>query len=442
MLLLASVLATAQSPAAQSAAEPQLAPHTFPARHGDSLTLSLPPQFGINVALTGLHRVRFFAMAPDQRLFVTDMYDRTDNRRGTVYILEGWDAARHTFARATPYLGHLRNPNNLAFYTDARGQQWLYLPLTDRLLRFRYKAGDTAPTSEPEVLAHYPDYGLDYKYGGWHLTRTVAFGKLRGSDGALHDKLFVSVGSSCNACIEKEPIRATLSVMNPDGSDARIVASNIRNAVGLLWDAQSATLYATNMGDDQLGTHAPEDPFFAITAAELEAALRPGKPLNYGWPYCYFENGTVHPDPALGTLPGARCDAVPAAYTTFAAHSSPLGVALFPSTDPLLGSSFLVALHGAGHPRIGTGYKIVRFDAQDRSAHDFLRGFLVRTPLPGKPDTVRVLGRPCGLFRIAPDSFLFTDDVNGVIYAVYPAAPTKAAKMNHVSGGQTTRAVQ
>jgi glucose/arabinose dehydrogenase len=399
-----------------------LVSHKLPAAHGRIITLSLPRDFQINVALAGLHRVRFFAMAPDHRLFVTDMYDRTDNTRGAVYILDGWNPERHTFTRAIPYLEHLRNPNNLAFYTDAHGQQWLYLPLTDRLLRFKYQAGDTAPTSAPEVLAHYPDYGLNYKYGGWHLTRTVEFGNFNG-----HDKVFVTVGSSCNACIEKEPIRASMSVMNPDGSDQHRVAKNLRNAVAMQWDAASSTLYATNMGDDQLGNHAPEDPFFAIPASQIEAALATNHPLDYGWPYCYFENGTVHPDPVFGKLGGktsnARCDKVPAAYTTFTAHSSPLGWVLFPSTDKLLTDTFLVALHGAGHPSIGTGYKLVRFTANDRTPQDFLTGFYQRTKIPGKPDDVRVLGRPCGIYRTGPDSFLLTDDMQGTIYAIYPAHP-------------------
>jgi glucose/arabinose dehydrogenase len=312
MLALLFLLLALTSSAQQTA----LIPRQLAAAHNNSITLSLDHNFDIGVALTGLHRVRFFAIAPDHRLFVTDMYDRTDNRRGAVYILEGWNAEHHTFARAIPYLQHLRNPNNLAFYTDASGQQWLYFALTDRLLRFKYKAGDTAPSSPPEVLARYPDYGLNYKYGGWHLTRTVEFGKLNGQD-----KLFVTVGSSCNACVEKEAIRATLSVMNPDGSDQHIVAKNLRNAVTMQWDATSKALYLSNMGDDQLGIHAPEDPFFAISSTQIEHALATNQPLDYGWPYCYFENGTVHPDPEFGKSTNAHCDLVPPAFTTFAAHS-------------------------------------------------------------------------------------------------------------------------
>lgn len=410
--LLLSLAAVAQQP---------LVLHNLPAAHNGTITLSLDRDFDINVALTGLHRVRFFAMAPDHRLFVTDMYDRTDNTRGAVYILDGWNQEHHTFTRASPYLQHLRNPNNLAFYTDAHGQQWLYLSLTDRLLRFKYKAGDIAPSSPPEVLAHYPDYGLNYKYGGWHLTRTVEFGKLRSAEGRMKNKLFVTVGSSCNACIEKEPIRATLSVMNPDGSDQHIVAKNLRNAVAMQWDATSSTLYLANMGDDQLGNHAPDDPFFAISAQQIERALSTNQPLDYGWPYCYFEYGAIHPDPVFGRSPNAHCSAVPPAFSTFTAHSSPLGFVLFPATDTLLKNTFLVALHGAGHPRIGTGYKLVRFTEKDRTPQDFLTGFYQRTKIPGKPEDVRVLGRPCGIYRTGPDSFLVTDDIQGVIYAIYPA---------------------
>jgi glucose/arabinose dehydrogenase len=96
---------------------------------------------------------------------------------------------------------------------------------------------------------------------------------------------------------------------------------------------------------------------------------------------------------------------------------------LFPSTDTLLGNTFLVALHGAGHPRIGTGYKLVRFTAKDRTPQDFLTGFLLHTPAPGNPHQVRVLGRPCGIYRTGADSLLLTDDVQGTIYAIYPVHP-------------------
>lgn len=403
-----------------------LLPHTVTLASGRSLTLNLPAGFAIDIAAEGMRRVRFMAKSPDGRIFATDMYSLADNTRGSIYILEGWNEGTHRFARKTLYLGNLRNPNNPAFYTDRSGQSWLYIPLTDKLVRFRYAAGDNAPRSAPEVLATYPDYGLNYKYGGWHLTRTVAFADLHGEP-----KLYVSVGSSCNACKEKEEIRATLSVMDPDGKHQQIIARGLRNAVGLLTvpsiPSFGGALFATNMGADHLGDGAPEDTFF-----ELDSARRPASPTaNYGWPTCYFEGGTPHPDariadpkpgdhtvpaPSAGSPPPQfDCARIPTAYTTFAAHSSPLGLAWFGDDSTLLKDSFLVALHGASHRNIGSGYRVVRFSPSSRRPEDFITGFLTR--VHGK--TI-VAGQPCGILQTGPDSFLLTDDHDGAIYFIYP----------------------
>ncbi|HTH51682.1 MAG TPA: hypothetical protein VL501_07100, partial [Pyrinomonadaceae bacterium] len=166
-----------------------------------TVTLNAPEEFEIIPAAEGLKRVRFFAKAPDGRLFVTDMYNLTDNKRGVIYILDGWDPAKGKFNKITPYMSNLRNPNSVQFYRDADGQDWLYIAETDKLTRRKFTAGETEPTdTHPQVLATFPDYGLSYKYGGWHLTRTVAF--------SPNGKLYVSIGSSCNSCEEKEKVRA------------------------------------------------------------------------------------------------------------------------------------------------------------------------------------------------------------------------------------------
>ena len=171
--------------------------------------------------------MRFMAKSPDRRIFVTDMYSLADNRRGAVYILDQFDPADRRFKRVLPYLEGLRNPNSIAFYTDQTGTNWFYLALTDRLVRYKYESGENTPTGQPEVLATFPDYGLGYKYGGWHLTRTVVIGD--------NGKIYVSVGSSCNACEETEEVRASILEMDPDGKNRRYFARGLRNAVGLRW---------------------------------------------------------------------------------------------------------------------------------------------------------------------------------------------------------------
>jgi glucose/arabinose dehydrogenase len=368
----------------------RLTPHKISLSKGVTFNLNLPEEFEIMVAAEGLKRVRFMTKSPDGRIFVTDMYNLTDNKRGSVYILEDFDERAGRFGKVTPYLTNLRNPNSVCFHTDERGVNWFYLALTDQLVRYRYRNGDNAPAGRPQVLADFPDYGLSYKYGGWHLTRTIAFSPA--------GKLYVSVGSSCNACEEKEEIRATVIEMNADGSGRRIYAKGLRNAVGLKW--VGAQLYATNMGADHLGDDKPSDTMHIV---------RQG--LNYGWPYCYQQQSRVYADPQFQSSPKRiLCKNVPPAYASFSAHSSPLGLEFFDSNNssPSLRNYFLVALHGSSDHKMNHGHSIVRVRKGAR-AEDFIGGFI---------SNGRVNGRPADIMRTGPDAFLFTDDHGGVVYYV------------------------
>jgi len=73
------------------AAAQRLTPHHITLANGKSFDLNLPADYEISVAAQGLKRVRFMALSPDNRLFVTDMFNLTDNRRGVVYILDQFD---------------------------------------------------------------------------------------------------------------------------------------------------------------------------------------------------------------------------------------------------------------------------------------------------------------------------------------------------------------
>ena len=249
--------------------------------------------------------------------------------------------------------------------------------------------------TNPQTLATFPDYGLSYKYGGWHLTRTIAFSPA--------GKLYVSVGSSCNACDEKEPERASILEMNPDGSAQRTFAKGLRNAVDLKWIGKN--FFATNQGSDHLGLEKPDETFYA---------LKDG--ADYGWASCYSANGKIYFDttkPNTLKKPTTRlknCAEVPAPYAFFPAHASALGFDYFDDaeTGATIKNAFLVALHGSTNKNIGHGYKIVIVRKGEKN-QDFMNGFLV-----GKT----VVGRPCGIMKLSADSFLFTDDYSGIIYYV------------------------
>jgi glucose/arabinose dehydrogenase len=369
----------------------RLTPQRISLASGKTYTLNLQEGFGMSVAAQGLKRVRFMAKSPDGRIFVTDMHDLTDNSKGAVYILDQFDPASRSFKSVIPYLTRLRNPNSVAFYTDAQGNYWFYLALTDRLLRYKYKAGETAPSAQPEVLATFPDYGLNYKYGGWHLTRTVVVGD--------NGKIYVSVGSSCNACVEKEDVRATILEMNPDGSGRRTFARGLRNSVGLRW--VEGHLYATGMGADHLGKDKPADTMYVV---------RDG--ANYGWPYCYQSWKKVYADAKFNPRgKKLNCRDVPTAYAVFDAHSAPLGLEQFNTeSDGASSDSFLVALHGSTNKSLGRGYRVVRVRGGVDANGDFITGF---------QQAGKVYGRPADIFSFGKDAFLVTDDYAGVVYYVY-----------------------
>ena len=372
---------------ASLAEQPKLIPHPIKLKNGKHFSLNLPTNYDIIPAAEGFKRVRFFAKAPDGRMFVTDMYDLSDNKKGTVYILDEWNATTGKFGKVISYLTGLKNPNSVQFYTDTNGQDWLYIAETHQLTRRKFNNGEIKPTSTAEILATFPDYGLSYKYGGWHLTRTIAVG--------ANGKIYVSVGSSCNACVEKEKVRASVLEMNPDGSEQKIYAWGLRNAVGLKWVGKF--LFATNQGADHLGKNKPDETFYALK-----------RDADYGWPSCYSSNGKIFADPKFKRASG--CKNIPSPYAYFPSHSSALGFDYFddPNTDDTIKNAFLVALHGSTDESIGHGYKIAIM-RKGQKLETFMDGFLV-----GKT----VNGRPADIYRIDANSFYFSDDRGGVVYYV------------------------
>ncbi|CAN5643245.1 sorbosone dehydrogenase family protein [soil metagenome] len=377
-------------------AQPKLVSQKITLKNGKHFSLNLPADFEIIPAMEGLKRVRFFAKSPDGRIFVTDMFDLSDNTKGKIYILDGWNAETGKFGKLETYLSGLKNPNSVQFYTDENGQDWIYVAETDKLTRRKFKKGEITPTDrKPQTIATFPDYGLSYKYGGWHLTRTIAF--------SPNGKLYVSVGSSCNACDEKEKERATVLEMNPDGSGQRIFVKGLRNAVGLKWIGNF--LRASNQGSDHLGLNKPDETFYSLKEG-----------ADYGWGSCYQSNGKIYLDKTpLNKLkkPTDRlksCADVPVSYAYFPAHSSVMGFDYFDDedADASVKDAFLVSLHGSTNKNIGHGYKIVVM-RKDEKLQDFITGFL-----QGKT----VHGRPCDIIKLSANSFLFTDDHTGIVYYV------------------------
>jgi glucose/arabinose dehydrogenase len=364
-----------------------LEPHLIRLQKGDSFYLNIPAGYNINIAAEIGRRLRFLALSPDGRLFATDMYDRSDNKNGRVLIFEKWNEPNKKFEKITPYLVGLHNPNQVAFHKN-----YIYVAETGMIRRYQYKPGDIHPKDSGEVISRFPDYGLSYKYGGWHLTRSIAF---------HNEKLYISVGSSCNACVEKEALRAVVLEMNPDGSETKIFARGLRNSVGIKWIGNQ--LWGTGMGRDLIGPDKPEDPFQQIERDGF-----------YGWPYYFQYQQKVYAD--TGFKDSARAAWVkepPTAFLGFKAHSAPLGFDYLKNfDDDVLKNAVLVCLHGSTSVWRQRGNAIVRVEKNNRYS-EIVNGFLT-----GKTEAGRH-GRPCAILMNSNRSFFFTDDLNGVLYYVW-----------------------
>ena len=238
-----------------------------------------------------------------------------------------------------------------------------------------------------------------------HWTRTLRLGP--------KGMLYLTVGSSCNACLEQDPRRAAILRYAIDGSGEEIYATGLRNSVGFDWRPGTQELYATDNGRDLLGDDVPP--------CELNRIERSGF---YGWPYAYGMNQT---DPDFGVGQPARiAGSIPPVHA-FGAHQAPLGITFlrYPEQPADYRGAALVALHGSWNRSQLSGYKVVslHWDADGRiSQKDFFTGFQVGDDVIGRP--VDVAEGPDGAIYVS-------DDYAAAIYRITrsdaPAASTSLA---------------
>lgn len=245
---------------------------------------------------------------------------------------------------------------------------------------------------------------------GGHTLKSLKLG----ADGYL----YLNVGSSCNVCVESDPLRATILRYTKTGQPAGALvtlgrhaqspvwARGLRNAQGFDWHLSGA-MYATNDGSDMR---------VASKGGKVDDTLPP-EHLNrieggqhYGWPHCWGQRET---DPAF---PGSEgfCAATQGPAATFPAHSTPIGIAfLHKSAFPQsYRNSAIVALHGSWNRQEPSGYKLVqvRFEGdQPVAVTDFMTGWLSQSGAWGRPVDVVV----------GPDGALYvSDDRAGLVYRV------------------------
>ncbi|MEO8500051.1 MAG: PQQ-dependent sugar dehydrogenase [Vicinamibacteria bacterium] len=341
-------------------------------------SLNLPPGFALTRFATGLNNARFLRVTERGDVLVSQP------REGKVTLLFSDATGDGAADGAVALLTTLDRPHGMALRDG-----YLYVAEMTAVGRIRFDATSrkTSGTFE-RVITGLPS-------GGNHWTRTIGFGP----DGFL----YVSVGSSCNVCIEKDARRAAILRYDPATWKGSIFAGGLRNSVGLAWrrtlDGESE-LIATDNGRDLLGNDFPP--------CELNRVVSGGF---YGWP---FANGDRVKDPDLGAGHENEIAASLPPIHKFAAHNAPLGIAFLdaPSTPTTYRGAALVALHGSWNRTSKDGYKVVSLHWEANGAitqRDFLTGFL-------KDENVS--GRPVDIAQ-APDGTIYiSDDYDGSVYRV------------------------
>ena len=279
----------------------------------------------------------------------------------------------------------LRAPSSIAFYRDGS----LYVGETTRVLRLTEPDGNGVFQSREVIVDGLPE--------GGHNTRTVLFSP----DWA---NLFVSVGSSCNVCIEQDPRRAAIVRYRPDGSDETIYAEGLRNAVGITFRPGTDELWATNNGRDWLGDDQPPETIYLVSEGD-----------DAGFPRCH--SGRII-DPDYGSE--GDCDGVVDPVVEMTAHSAPLGLGFYTGTqfpEAYRGDLF-VAFHGSWNRTEPTGYSVVRIPLDGErvgAVTDFATGWL-------RADGSQ-WGRPVDVVTASDGSMLISDDGVGRIYRIFYAGP-------------------
>lgn len=341
--------------------------------------LKVPSGFWIDIYASGLGNVRMMAAAADGTLYVTR------REQGDVLALNDRDGD----ARAEQVRTIARDLKLVHGITLHQGQ--MYLATDTMVYKARLKPDGTIETPRA-IIRNLPT-------GGQHPNRTLAVGP----DGML----YITVGSTCNACVESDPRNATILRSSLEGEKLEVFARGLRNTIGFGWHPGSGQLWGFDHGSDGRGDDQPPE--------ELNL-LRPQG--NYGWPYCF---GDHQPDVYLnqnppGTTKEAYCPTTLAPTLTYQAHSAPIGMVFYTGEQfpaEYRGDAF-VAMRGSWNRDPATGYKLVRVRYQNgwpAGFEDFLTGFLIE-------NGGAYFGRPAGV-ALAPYGSLFvSDDTNGVIYRI------------------------
>lgn len=337
--------------------------------------IKLPKGFSINI-FAEVDNARSMAISPSGTIFVGN---RNEDK---VYAVKDTDGDGKADKKWTIASG-LNMPNGVAFKDGS-----LYVAEVNRIHKF---AGIESKLDNPGKSQIIYDKYPTEAHHGW---KYIAFGP----DG----KLYVPVGAPCNICESKDPVYASITRMNADGTGLEVFASGVRNTVGFTWHPTTKQIWFTDNGRDMLGDDIPP--------CELNTAPKAG--LHFGYPYCH---GGYIKDEEFGSKRPCADFVKPA--QNLGAHVAPLGLKFY--TGKMFPAEYqnqiILAEHGSWNRTKKSGYKLslVKVDANSKATSytTFASGWM-------DDASQKVWGRPVDVLLLPDGSMLVSDDQANVIYRI------------------------
>lgn len=384
-------------------------------------TLRAPEGTAVSV-FARVQDARFMAVAPNGDLLVSD----TDN--GNIVLLRPDEGGA---ARSFVFASGLTRPHDLVFHTVG-AVTYLYIAQSNRIVRTVYGSGDTAAQALQTVVDNLPDASTPELRGTHlHALKNIAL---------RDDKLYVSIASSCNACISdtiSDPIRSAIYEYDLEGGNRRLYARGLRNAEGLAFRPGTSELWVTVNGRDRIAYPFRNDwdgdgiddygrvmqTYVDGHPPDVLTRVRDGG--HYGWPFCNAnpDNGpdNMSYDFDMEQNPdNSRFDCTTADRATkgLPAHSAPLGVSFLhdDSLPAALQNSIAIALHGCWNCTELNGHEIALYplqvDGRVGTPIDLITGWITDAKERQR------WGRPVDVVPDRRGGLFVSDDFSGTVYRV------------------------